>query len=82
MTSTVTEVTTATIMLDPFDSLSATVGIIIILLLLLLMFQKELIRVSGGRRARLWMRALDLAIVPLLLTFGLIIVRRFLDLLY
>jgi hypothetical protein len=81
MTSTITEVTITTIVSNTYDALSTTVGVIAILLLLVLLIQKELTRAFGGPRSRIWMRALDVAIVPLLLTFSLIVIMRFVDLL-
>lgn len=80
MTSTVTEVTIVTISSVTYNVLSSTLGIIAILLLLALLVQKELVRASGSTRAKMWMEAADIAIVPLLITFVVIVVTRFVNL--
>ena len=82
MTSTVTELTIATFSSDTYEVLSASVGLVVILLLLFLVAEKELIRAFGGKRSQTWMQTLNLAIVPLLLAFGFIVVMRFADRLY
>jgi len=71
-----TEVTIITVLSNTYESLSTTLGLIVSLLLIVLLVQKELIRALGGSRSRAWMRALDKAIVPLLLMFGLIMILR------
>jgi hypothetical protein len=81
MTSTVTKITITTIVSNSYNALSATIGIIAILLLMVLLLQKELLRAAGGIRARLWLQTLNVAIVPLLFTFTLILVVRFVNLL-
>ena len=81
MTATVTEITVTTIRSNIYNALSTTIGLITILLLIALLLEKELIRAFGSPRSGPWMQALDIAIVPLLLASGLVIVRRFVDLL-
>lgn len=81
MTSTVTEVTLTTIMSDSFAARSTTVGIIVILLLLILLTQKELMRAFDKPQPTIWTKAWNIAIVPLLLMFSLIIVMRIVALL-
>ncbi len=80
MTSTVTELTTATIKSNAYDGVSAAFGAITILLLLMLLIEKELIRAYKGQRTKEWLQALDLAIMPLLLVFGYIAIIRIYDL--
>ena len=80
MSSTVTEVTILTIGSTTPDVLSTTVSVIVIVLLLVLIVQKELVRAFGGPQSREWMQALNIAIVPLLLAFGVIILVRFIEL--
>ena len=82
MTATVTEITRATIASSTFNALSTTVGVVAIILLILLLIQKELMRAYGEPVTRQELQALDIAIVPLLAAFGLIVVMRFVDLLY
>ncbi len=52
-----------------------------VLLLLGLIVARELIRAAGGAEARGRMRALDIAVLPLLCAFGMIIILRLVDLL-
>jgi hypothetical protein len=51
------------------------------LLLIALMVLKELMRVLEAPRARAWIETLNVAILPLLLTFGYILIVRALRLL-
>ena len=80
MTLTVTEVTRLFILSNTYESLSTSLGAIVILLLIVLLIQKELIRARGGLHARKWMRALDIAIAPLLLAFLVIVILRLINL--
>jgi hypothetical protein len=81
MTSIVTEVTRVTIESYSYDNLSTTIGILVVVLLVVLLIQKELIRGFNGSRSRICMQVLDIAIVPLLLTFSLMVIMHFVDLL-
>lgn len=81
MAATVTEVTRVTIVSDTYQWLSSTLGLVTILLLITLLIQKELVRAYGGSRSKTWMRALDVAIVPLVLAAGLVMFLRLIDLL-
>ncbi len=80
MTSTVTELTLSTIMLNSYDALSATFGITAILLLVHLLLQKELLRGYGGDSVRGWMQTLNIVIMPLGMMFAVIMIIRLLDL--
>ncbi len=80
MTSTVTEVTRTLILSSTYESLSTSLGLIVILLLDILLIQKELIRARGSSRSRQWMRVLDIAIAPLVLTFLVIVTLRLINL--
>jgi hypothetical protein len=80
MTAIVNEITTRIISSGTFDALSTTYGLIVALLLIFLLVQKELLRAHGGRRARLWLQTLNIAIVPLVVAFGLVVVMRIVDL--
>jgi hypothetical protein len=82
MTSTVTEATKIFIQSHTYAGVSDTVYIIAILLFLVLLIQKELMRAQGGPRARIGVDALNIAIGPLLLTFVVIMIVRFVDILY
>jgi hypothetical protein len=81
MTSTVTELTRSTIASTNYADFSNTIGVIVVLLLLLLLLQKELARASRSPLSKMQMQALDIAALPLLLAFAVVIVLRFLDIL-
>jgi uncharacterized BrkB/YihY/UPF0761 family membrane protein len=81
MTATVTDVIIATIRSSTPDTLASTFGVILIMLLLVLLLQKELVRAYDASRSRKWLQTLNVAILPLLIAFGIIIVMRFLGLL-
>ncbi len=80
MTSTVTQLTQTTILLNAYGSLSDSLGLIAIVLLMVLLIEKELVRSVGGPRSQAWMRALNIAIAPLVLACGLIIILRAINL--
>jgi hypothetical protein len=81
MTSTVTAMTVKVITAYTYNTLSTTVGVVVIELLFGLLLQKEIIRTLGTPLAKVWMRALDVAVLPLLLAFCVIVSVRFLNLL-
>ena len=82
MTSTVTEATERAILLSTHEALSTSIGLIVVVLLAVLLIQKEIVRASSGAHSKAWMRALDIAIVPLLMAFALTIGVRIADLVY
>lgn len=65
-TTTVTTVTSITLM--------ASMALLMIVVLLILLIQKEIITVSDNQRLQAWGRIINVAIVPLLLSFGFIAV--------
>lgn len=81
MTSTVTAATIAALSSTTYEVLSTTVGIVVVLVLAVLLLQKELARVLVGERAREWLHAFDLALVPLLVAFFVIVTARLAELL-
>jgi hypothetical protein len=62
---------------QPFDTRSATVGLVAIVLLAILLIATELLRGFGGARARAVIAGLSIAIGPLLFAFALIVGVRF-----
>lgn len=60
-TTTVSTITTA--------AMAGSFGLLAVVTLLILLVQKEVIAVSEGPRARLFVRALNIAIAPLLMAF-------------
>jgi hypothetical protein len=81
MTSTITETIIRTIAPLTYDTLSRSFGVIAIVLLVSLLAIKEILRSSGRFQDPAWMRAFDVAVVPLLLVFGFVIFMRFVSLL-
>jgi hypothetical protein len=81
MASTVTQATITTITSNSYETLSVTLGIIVILLLFALLCQKELVRAWKGPQSEMWMQTLNIAIAPLLASFGAIMILRLVDLL-
>jgi hypothetical protein len=63
------------------STLSTAAWVVPVGLLVLFLTQKEVVRAFGGPRAAAWMRALDVAIWPLLLVFGLGVLTRLASLL-
>jgi hypothetical protein len=80
MSAIVNEITTRIISSGTFDALSTTYGLIIAMLLIILLVQKELMRAHGGPHVRLWLQTLNIAIVPLVVAFGMVVVMRIVDL--
>ena len=80
MTAIVTQATIAVLTAASYETVSATFGAIAIILLLGLLMLKELARSRAGREA-VSLRVFDIAAVPLLVTFGLVILQRLLALL-
>jgi hypothetical protein len=81
MTSTVTASTVAALTSTSYDALSTTIGLVVVIVLLVLLLQKELAHVLIGGRAQSWIHAFDLALVPLLVAFLVIITARIAELL-
>ena len=81
MISTVTTTTVSTIT-STTVVFAASLGLIVILTLLALLIQKELVTAVATPRARALGRVLNVAIVPLLMAFALIVVVRVAEVLH
>jgi hypothetical protein len=81
MTSTVTHATITTILSAGYDAISTTVGLAVVLALLALLFQKEIAGILLGQRVSAWLRTFDVALVPFLLVFVVIVSARLWELL-
>ena len=81
MTSTVNHATITTILSAGYNTVSVTVGLAVVVALLALLFQKEILGILRGDRVAAWLRAFDLALVPLLLAFVIIVTARLWELL-
>jgi len=77
-----TEVTRALITSHTYGYLSGTFGAIGIVLLMALLAEKEFARASASARLKTWLRALNIAILPLLLMFVCVVTVRFLVFLF
>jgi hypothetical protein len=64
-----------------YSQITASVGVVAIVLLIVLLAEHELIRALRGRGSSV-QRILQVAIVPLLITFAVIVVTRFAHLAY
>ena len=81
MTTTVTGIATRALTVSSYDHLSTSIGLAVIALLAVLLLVRELepILRGGGRSGGT--RALDVAIVPLLFVFAIIVLARLAELL-
>ena len=64
-----------------YDVISTTVGLAASLALALLLVEREAVRAHGGERARRWIHGLDIAVVPLMVSFVIIVLLRLAQLL-
>ena len=64
-----------------YDVVSTTVGLAALFALTLLLVEREAVRAYGGGQARRWIHGLDVAVLPLLVAFAIIILLRLLELL-
>jgi hypothetical protein len=79
MTSTVTQVTLTTILFSTQTSVATSLGLILFFLLVALVVERELMRARGGFQSERYMRTLNVAILPLLMAFVVIVAIRILD---
>jgi hypothetical protein len=77
MTSLVTGLTDAALRPDTYVALATSIGGVVAGLLILLLVQKELLRVARPSRLDTWLSVLNIAIVPLLFAFAMVIIARF-----
>jgi hypothetical protein len=55
---------------------SDTASILLIILLIVLLVQKELVRATRNRRSKIWMQTLDIALAPILIAVGFMVIMR------
>lgn len=77
----VSTVTTATVSTVTTVAMAGSLGLLAVVTLLILLVQKEVIAVSDGPRAKVLVRALNIAIAPLLLGFAMTMVVKVLEVL-
>ena len=75
----VSTVTTATVSTVTTVVMAGSLGLVAVVTLLILLIQRELIVVSEGPRAKLLVRALNIAIAPLLMAFVLTMALKVMD---
>jgi hypothetical protein len=81
MTTTVTGIATRALTVGSYDHLSTSIGLAVIALLAVLLLVRELESIFRGGGSSGGTRALDMAIVPLLLVFAIIVLARLAELL-
>ena len=67
----VSTVTTTTVTTVTTVVMAGSLGLVAVIVLLILLVQKELIAVNEGPRSKVLVRALNIAIAPLLMAFGI-----------
>lgn len=72
----ISTVTTTTVTTITAVTLASSLALLAIIALLALLIQKEILSAASGQRARALSRALDVAILPLLLSFIFIAIVR------
>jgi hypothetical protein len=80
MTILIDEATRRSIFSFTFDFRSTTAGIVVIVLLVALLLAREIIRVHGGPRMAQRLDVLNVAVYPLLLAFGAVVIVRLISL--
>jgi hypothetical protein len=81
LTSIVTQATRQFLASMSYDDLTKSAGLAVVVILLVLLLQKEFARLHPGPRMTAWIHAFDLALVPLLVTFAIIVTARLAELL-
>jgi hypothetical protein len=76
MTTTVSQLTAQALLSFPYERLTTTVGVLVFVLLAVLLLFREVLAVAGDGRSQDRARALDIAIAPLLIVFGVIVIAR------
>ena len=77
----VSTVTTTTVSTVTTVAMAGSLGLLAVVTLLILLVQKEVIAVSDGPRAKVLVRALNIAIAPLLMAFAMTMVVKVLEVL-
>lgn len=70
----ISTVTTTTIAMATSIGLTASLVLMAVAVLLMLLIQKEVVSVSANPRLQAWGRVINVAIIPLLLSFAFIVV--------
>ena len=81
MTSSINHSVVDFLVATDYDAISTTVGLAALLVLVLLLIEREAVRAHGGAQFDRWIRGLDIAVIPLLAAFGVVMILRVLELL-
>jgi hypothetical protein len=76
MTTTVSQLTTQALLSHSYESLTMTVGVVVFVLLAVFLLLREVAAFPGDSRAKDRARVLDVALAPLLIVFGVIVIAR------
>ena len=77
----VSTVTTTTVSTVTTVAMAGSLGLLAVVTFLILLVQKEVIAVMEGPRAKVFVRALNIAIAPLLMAFAMTMVVKVLEVL-
>ena len=80
MTATVTDATVSALLTSAYDVISTTVGFVVVIVLAVLLVQREVTRLLARERSIRSGWAFDIAIVPLLLAFAVVVSLRLVEL--
>ena len=81
MTSTLNSSLVDFLVSTDYDVVSTTVGLVSVLALVILLAEREIVRAYGGSGSRRWIHGLDVAVLPLLVSFATIVLLRLVELL-
>jgi hypothetical protein len=77
----ISTVTTTTVSTVTTVAMAGSLALLVVIMLLILLIQREVIAASEGPRAKLFVRALNIAIAPLLMAFAMSMVVKVLEVL-
>lgn len=77
----ISTVTTTTVSTVTTVAMAGSLALLAVVTLLILLIQREVIAASEGPRAKLFVRALNIAIAPLLMAFAMSMVVKVLEVL-
>lgn len=81
MTTTVTGLVSSSLSQHSYDFLSTHIGLAVIILLAFVLLLRELVLIVRDGDASFQLRGLDVAVLPLLIVFAIVVLARLADLL-
>lgn len=76
MSTMVTDLSRRVLEVNPSGGLVAAFGLVLITLLVILLLQKEILRAWEGPRLHQWLPVLNVVIVPLIISFAMLLIFR------